>query len=97
MSLRKDKQKVLGESFDDERIKSFLGHIAPVGIALDYYLLEKAYRGMHEENYTTFIKFFVEAGHDLNSTGPDGKTFLQMIKSHNLAEGYVAAIESHNA
>ena len=29
MSLKKDKEKVLGEVFDDERVKSFLDYQAP--------------------------------------------------------------------
>ena len=32
MSLKKDKQKVLGEVFDDERIAGFLAGEAPEGI-----------------------------------------------------------------
>ena len=31
MSLKKDKQKILGEVFDDDRVKSFLNYQAPAG------------------------------------------------------------------
>ena len=41
MSLKKDKQKVLGEVFDDERVKSFLDYQAPSGVSADFHLLEK--------------------------------------------------------
>ncbi len=97
MVLRKDKEKVLGEVFDDERIKSFLNFPAPDGINRDFHLLEKAYRGMREENFPTFVKFFVEAGHDINAPGPDGKTFLQTIREHRLAGDYVRALEEAGA
>lgn len=97
MSLRKDKEKVLGEVFDDARIKTFLNFPAPVGVHPDYHLLEKAYRGMRGENFATFVKFFVEAGHDLNAPGPDGKTFLQTVKTHRLAEEYIIALEQAGA
>ncbi|WP_111641147.1 PA4642 family protein [Marinimicrobium alkaliphilum] len=97
MVLRKDKQKVLGEFFDDERIKSFLTFEPPAGVSRDYHLLEKAYRGMREENFATFVQFFTDAGYDLNAPGPDGKTFLQSIRDHRWAEPYIEALEKAGA
>lgn len=97
MSLRKDKEKVIGETFDDERIKGFLNFPAPEGMDPDYHLLEKAYRGMRGENFGTFMKFFIDAGHNPNATGPDGKTFLQTIKNHRTAEEYIRALEQAGA
>ncbi|WP_062066755.1 PA4642 family protein [Cellvibrio sp. OA-2007] len=97
MSLRKDKEKVLGETFDDDRIKTFLNYPAPAGVNADYHLLEKAYRGMLGENFKTFVKFFVEAGKDINAVGPEGKTFLQVAKAHRNGEEYVIALEAHGA
>lgn len=97
MSLRKDKEKVLGETFDDARIKTFLDYPAPAGVNADYHLLEKAYRGMLGGNFATFVKFFVEAGKDLNAIGPDGKTFLQSVKTHRNGEEYAQALEAAGA
>jgi len=97
MSLKKDKQKVLGEVFDDQRIKTFLQFEAPEGVNPDFHLLEKAYRGMKAENFATFIGFFVEAGHDLNATNPDGKTFLQLIGDHRHAQAYIDALKAAGA
>jgi hypothetical protein len=37
--LKKDKQKVLGEVFDDARVKSFLDYEAPAGVSTDFQLL----------------------------------------------------------
>lgn len=98
MSTRKDKEKVLGEHFDDERIKTFLQYTGPVkGTAADYHLLERAYRGMRSENFATFIHFFQEAGRDLNAIGSEGKTLLQTIKAHRLSDDYVQALEAAGA
>lgn len=97
MSLRKDKEKVLGEIFDEARIKTFLDYPAPAGINADYHLLEKAYRGMRGENFVTFVNIFVAAGKELNAVGPEGKTFAQTIKSHRNAEEYVLALEAAGA
>lgn len=93
MALKKDKQKVLGEVFDDERIKSFLDIEAYGDANPDYHVLEKAYRGMKADNFATFIGFFLEDGRDINAANGDGKTLLQVIRDHRLSEDYVAALE----
>lgn len=97
MSQRKDKEKVLGENFDDERIKSFLDYPPPEGVSRDYHLLVKAYRGMRDDNFSTFVKFFLEAGYDLNAPGPDGKTFLQTIQAHHGGGSYIEALKNAGA
>ena len=45
MTFVKDKQKILGETFDDERIKTFLHFKAPQNVNPSFHLLEKSYRG----------------------------------------------------
>ncbi|MBT8125003.1 MAG: PA4642 family protein [Gammaproteobacteria bacterium] len=90
--LKKDKQKVLGEYFDNERIKTFLEYEAYGDIDPDYHVLEKAYRGMIEENFVTFIKFFVDANKNINAKNSLGNTFLQTIRQHRCAEGYIDAL-----
>ncbi len=97
MSQRKDKEKVLGEHFDDERIKTFLEFTAPAGINADFHLLEKAYRGMRGENFDTFVRLFVAAGRDLNAIGPEGKTFLQSVTTHRNGEEYAQVLTAAGA
>jgi len=97
MSLRKDKEKVLGEIFDEARIATFLDYPAPAGINADFHLLEKAYRGMRGENFGTFVKLFIEAGKDVNAIGPEGKTFLHVVKTHRNGEEYAIALGAAGA
>ncbi|GAB1262259.1 PA4642 family protein [Aurantivibrio plasticivorans] len=97
MSLKKDKQKVLGEHFDDERIRSFLAFEPPEGVNQDFHLLEKAYRGMIPENFATFVGFFLEAGRDINATNPQGQTILTIVKQHRLGEEYLEALQNAGA
>ena len=96
-AAKKDKKKVLGEHFDDARIKTFLDFEPPVGVDADFHVLERAYRGMIEENFATFVRFFVEAGRNINATNPDGKTILAIVKSHRHGEDYISALESAGA
>lgn len=97
MSLRKDKEKVLGEIFTEEKIKTFFNYTAPAGVNADYHLLEKAYRGMRGENFETFIQLFLQEGRDINAVGPEGKTLLQTIKTHRNGEEYAQTLEKAGA
>lgn len=97
MTLKRDKEKVLGEVFDDKRIKTFFNHEAYGDTNRDYHLLEKAYRGMKADNFSTFLDFFIERNHDINAADVTGKTFLKSIESHAQASAYVIALQHHGA
>ncbi|MCT2531474.1 PA4642 family protein [SAR92 clade bacterium H921] len=92
MMLKKDKQKVLGEVFDDARVKSFLDYEAPAGVSTDFHLLEKAYRGMNIDNFVTFLEFFKNAGHKLGATNPQGQTLADIASEHRHGREYVQAL-----
>lgn len=97
MSLRKDKEKVLGEIFTEDKIKVFFDYIPPIDVNGDYHLLEKAYRGMRGENFTTFLQMFIAEGRDINATGTEGKTLLQVINTHRNGEEYAIALTAAGA
>ena len=97
MSLKKDKQKVLGEVFDDARIKTFLD-IQPYGNTnADFHVLEKAYRGMNIENFVSFVGFFLEQKRDINATNSDNKTLLQLVTDHQHGKEYATALKQAGA
>jgi hypothetical protein len=95
MALLKDKQKVLGEVFDEERIKTFLDFTPPKNINPDFHLLEKAYRGMNVDNFDTFISFFLGKGYDINSKNPEGKSFSAIIKEHRHGKPYSNVLKKY--
>ena len=97
MVLKKDKKKVLGEFFDDDRIRGFLVAQAPEGVNLDFHILERAYRGMQAENFTTFVQFFIEAGHDINSKNTSNKTLLDLVKDHEAFTEYADILRQSGA
>ncbi|QKX17508.1 PA4642 family protein [Microbulbifer sp. YPW1] len=97
MSLKKDKQKILGEVFDDERIAGFLVGEAPEGFNRDFYLLERAYRGMKAENFETFVRMFKEQGLDLDSQSPEGQTLLARISEHAQGDDYAEILRAAGA
>ncbi|MFT5082199.1 MAG: hypothetical protein ACI9Y1_000221 [Lentisphaeria bacterium] len=97
MSIKKDKQKVLGEVFDDERVKGFLNVINVGETDPNYTALERAYRGMKADNFATFVKFFVAEGNNINCTNSDGLTFLQIINRHRNSGPYAVALKAAGA
>lgn len=97
VSLKKDKQKVIGEVFDEERIAGFLVGEPPEEIERDYHLLERAYRSMKAENFETFVRLFKEQNLDLNSPGPDGRTLLARIEGHRRGADYAAILKAAGA
>jgi len=97
MTLKKDKAKVLGETFDDDRIKTFLDVQAPEGMNSDYFILERAYRSMIPENFSTFVGFFVEQGRDINSKNDQGLSLLQVVKQHKNGTEYADALIANRA
>ncbi len=98
ISMRPDKQKVVDEVWDDERIESFL-HKSLMGDerSVDYSALLNAYRGMRAEDFERFLNLFVAAGRDVNAAANDGKTVLALLDSHRLAEPFRAALRAHGA
>ncbi|GAA6153977.1 PA4642 family protein [Pseudoteredinibacter isoporae] len=97
MSLKKDKQKVLGEVFDDDRIRTFFDFEAPAGIDADFYVLEKAYRGMKSENFATFLDMFVADGRNINAVNGEGDSLLQLIAEHKQSAEYISSLKAHGA
>lgn len=79
---------MLGEHFDDARIRTFLHINAYSGLSRDYCALERAYRSMIPENFATFVRFFAEEGRDLNAVNGDGETLLQVIRQHRHGDEY---------
>jgi hypothetical protein len=97
MAIKKDKQKILGEVFDDARVKSFLNYLPPEGVNPDFHLLEKAYRSMNIDNFVTFLDFYKQAGHDVNAQNPQGLSLAKIIQQHSNGTPYLSALISAGA
>lgn len=91
--MRPDKEKVINEVWDDDRVRSFLFREAPAGeTAKDFALLLTAYQGMRAEDFSRFIGYFVDAGHDVNATNRQGIRFVDHISRHRRAGPFVEAM-----
>ncbi len=81
--------QVTDEVWDDERVKSFL-EIQPYGENADFHVLLKAYRGMRVADFERFLKFFTEAGRNLDATDSKDRTLWNIIESHRQGADFIA-------
>ena len=96
MALKKDKQKVLNETIDDERLAEFFKLEPPAGVSTDFHILERAYRGLQAPDFDRFVGLFVERGHDINAEGPEGK-LLGIVNQHSHGADYAASLKKAGA
>jgi len=76
---KKDKQKVLNETFTPSMLAGFL-QVSPGGRdSDDFRRLLFAYRGMPVEAFEEFVELFVNKGHDLQAQDEHSRTFLEYI------------------
>ena len=81
--------QVTDEVWDDERVKSFLA-LEPYGENAAFHVLLKAYRGMRVGDFDRFLKFFTEAGRDLDAKDTKGRTLWEIAANHRQGADFVA-------
>lgn len=93
-----EKPKVIGEEWSDERVKSFL-FLSPYDARInpDFHVLITAYRAMRAEDFDRFLRFFCEAGRDLNALDEHGQTILDHVSAHRRSVDYARALSAAGA
>jgi hypothetical protein len=94
--MRPDKEKVIDEVWDDERIEDFLDK-APMGEerSRDYSTLLHAYRSMRPADFERFIDRFVALKWDLDARSNADETLLETIRNHRHAGPFIEILEKH--
>lgn len=93
--MKKDKQKVIGETFDTEKLKSFL-ELKPLDdTPEDFHVLLKAYRGLPPDGFRDFLDVFEKTGRDLRVSNTQGVTFLDYISENLNQQEYVDIFKFH--
>ena len=96
--MRPDKEKVIDEVWDDDRIESFL-HKTPMGDerSRDYSALLYAYRSMRPGDFERFVAMFVASNRDLNALSNDNQTLFATIANHRHGEPFREILMRHGA
>ena len=86
--MKRDKQKVIDEIWDDVRVRSFLGKTAPSQSGKpfpgdpDFYVLRHAYQSMRAGDFGRFLDFYVADGRDVRARDHKGRTLADVIAGH---------------
>lgn len=86
--LRKDKEKVLDEVWTEDHVKSFLEVRPHDGSDENFHMLLKAYQSMRVDDFELFVRFFTAQHRDLNATGKDGRSVLDIANTHRHGSHY---------
>lgn len=98
--MRKDKQKVLDEVWDEERVKSFLGKTVPSQAArplpgdADFYVLRHAYQSMRPHDFDRFLNHYSGEGRDVRAKDGKGRTLADVIASHANAQPFIELLNA---
>ena len=95
--MRKDKEKVLDEVWTEDHVRSFLDVRPHDGSNEDFHMLLKAYQSMRASDFELFVKFFRDESRDVNATGKDGRTVLEIVSTHRHGAEYADVLRSAGA
>ena len=85
--------KVTDETWDDERISSFLDLESLAGVETDNLALQAAYRHIRLSDFERLLSFFDAAGHNLDATDHRGRALWSIISKHKQGAAFI--IEAH--
>lgn len=93
-----EKPKVISEEWSDERVRDYL-FLSPADARInsDHYVLLKAYEAMRADDFARFLRFFVEAGRDINALDGRGETILDHVSRHRRMTEYAQALKNAGA
>lgn len=97
MALKKDKEKVLDEVWTEDHVRSFLDVRPHDGTNEDFHMLLKAYQSMRASDFELFVYFFGEQDRNVNATGRDGRTVLEIVSGHRHGAEYADILRKAGA
>lgn len=86
--MKKDKEKVIDEVWTPDHVRSFLQVRAHDGSDTDFHMLLKAYQSMRAADFELFVQFFLSDERNLNATGKDGRSVLEIVEEHRHGSEY---------
>jgi hypothetical protein len=92
MALKKDKQKVIGETLSDERIVSLLADLRATGCN-DHELVLRGYRALRAHDFKRFINLMKVEGLKTDMARPDGRTPAEIIAEQAYSTEYLEALK----
>ncbi|MFK8047766.1 MAG: PA4642 family protein [Halioglobus sp.] len=95
--MKKDKEKVVDEVWTEDHVKSFLSVRPFDNTDEDFHMLLKAYQSMRASDFALFVGFFLAEDRNINATGKDGNSVLEIISEHRLGTEYADILRANGA
>lgn len=95
--MRKDKEKVLDEVWNEDRVREFLDVRPANGVDADFHMLMKAYQSMRADDFALFLDMFLAEGRQINATDKNGRSVLSYAVEHRNSGEFVDALRGKGA
>jgi len=95
--MKKDKEKVVDEVWTEDHVKSFLSVRPFDNTDEDFHMLLKAYQSMRASDFALFVGFFLAEDRNINATGKEGNSVLEIISEHRLGTEYADILRANGA
>lgn len=92
---KKDKQKVIGEGFEQEKLEFFLNQQPIEGENKDFYILLRAYRGLPIDAFSDFLELCSNNQINIQAKSKTGETILDICKENQAHQGYTEILEKY--
>ena len=97
--MRPDKQKIIDEVWDEERVRSFLGKSTPTQFGEDlpgdpdFHLLLNAYRAMRVDDFKRFLNHYLSEGHQLDAKNENGLTLAEYLAPYKKSAPFISLLK----
>lgn len=91
--MKRDKQRVEGEQWSEEKLREYLDFKTYDGTDPDFHCLYRAYTRMNETTFAEFVDLFKREGRNLQATNKDGLSLAQLISQHQQSADYLALLK----
>lgn len=94
--MKRDKQRVEGETWSEEHLAEYLGFKTYDGTDPDFHCLYRAYTRMNEVTFERFVQLFRDQGRNLQATNLEGQTLADIIQQHRQSEDYLKVLQGES-
>ena len=88
---------MLDEVWTGDHVRSFLKVRSHDGTDEDFHMLLKAYQSMRASDFELFVRFFRDENRNVNATGRDGRTVLDIVSTHRHGAEYADILKAAGA
>ena len=95
--MKKDKAKVIDDVWTEDHIRSFLTARPHDNSDQNFHMLLKAYQSMRVEDFKLYVDFFRTEDRQINATGLDGRSVLDIVSEHRQGADYADILRAAGA